>query len=117
MQGFPQYKNVTEATVDAVRTILRLCERSGTVRRVIHTASVTAASPLREDGSGGYKDSINESCWTPLNLSYGFSNAHLDVRKLSLDCCRRTVEVSSIGISSPIDRNGVRPAGHINSSN
>ncbi|XP_004959813.1 putative anthocyanidin reductase [Setaria italica] len=72
-----KYKNTTEVAVDAVRTILRQCERSGTVRRVIHTASVTAASPLREDG-GGYKDSINESRWTPLNLSYGFSNVHLD---------------------------------------
>jgi hypothetical protein len=66
--------------VDAACIILRQCERSGTVRRVIHTASVTAASPLREDGGGGeYKDFINESCWTPLNLSYGFSNVHLDV--------------------------------------
>jgi len=59
-----QYKNTTEATVDAARIILRQCERSGTVRRVIYTASVTAASPLRE-GGGGYKDFINESCWTP----------------------------------------------------
>ncbi|OEL35479.1 Anthocyanidin reductase [Dichanthelium oligosanthes] len=74
-----KYKNTTEATVDAVRIILRQCERSGTVKRVIHTASVTAASPLREDGTG-YKDFTNESCWTPLNLSYGFSNVHLDVR-------------------------------------
>ncbi|KAG2638205.1 hypothetical protein PVAP13_2NG578000 [Panicum virgatum] len=59
-----KYKNTTEATVDAARIILRQCERSGTVRRVIYTASVTAASPLRE-GGGGYKDFINESCWTP----------------------------------------------------
>ncbi|KAL6657641.1 hypothetical protein ACP70R_005421 [Stipagrostis hirtigluma subsp. patula] len=72
-----KYKNTTEACVDAARIILRQCERSGTVRRVIHTASVTAASPLRDDG-GGFKDSINESCWSPLNLSYAFSNAHLD---------------------------------------
>ncbi|KAG2646664.1 hypothetical protein PVAP13_2KG227800 [Panicum virgatum] len=72
-----KYKNTTEATVDAARIILRQCERSGTVRRVIHTASVTAASPLRE-GGGGYKDFINESCWTPLDLSYGFSNVYVD---------------------------------------
>jgi len=72
-----KYKNTTEATVDAARIILRQCERSGTVRRVIYTASVTAASPLRE-GGGGYKDFINESCWTPLDLSYGFTNVHLD---------------------------------------
>ncbi|CAL4939476.1 unnamed protein product [Urochloa decumbens] len=72
-----KYKNTTEATVDAARIILGQCERSGTVKRVIHTASVTAASPLTGDGSG-YKDFINESCWTPLNLSYGFSNAYMD---------------------------------------
>ncbi|CAN6205991.1 unnamed protein product [Urochloa humidicola] len=80
-----KYKNTTEATVDAARIILRQCERSGTVKRVIHTASITAASPLTED-AGGYKDFINESCWTPLDLSNGFSNAHLDsyVRSKSL---------------------------------
>ncbi|KAB8106249.1 hypothetical protein EE612_040488, partial [Oryza sativa] len=50
--------HTTEAAVDATRIILQQCERSRTVRRVIHTASVTAASPLREDGSGGYKDFI-----------------------------------------------------------
>jgi len=79
LHDFLQYKNMTEATVDAVRIILRQCERSGTVKRVIYTASVTAASPLKEDGSG-YKDFVNESNWTPLNLSYEFSNTHLDVR-------------------------------------
>ncbi|KAK3127618.1 hypothetical protein QOZ80_7AG0575850 [Eleusine coracana subsp. coracana] len=72
-----KYKDTTEATVDAVRIILGQCERSGTVRRVIHTASVTAASPLREDGTG-FGDAMDESCWTPLNISYGFTNAHLD---------------------------------------
>ncbi|VAH28221.1 unnamed protein product [Triticum turgidum subsp. durum] len=72
-----KYKNITEAIVDATRIILQQCERSKTVRRVIHTASVTAASPLKEDGDG-YKDSMNESCWSPLNLSYGYSNVHLD---------------------------------------
>ncbi|KAF0907195.1 hypothetical protein E2562_015704 [Oryza meyeriana var. granulata] len=69
-----KYKNTTEAAVDAMNIILQQCERSKTVRRVIHTASVTAASPLREDGDG-YKDFINESCWTPLDDSNGYSNA------------------------------------------
>lgn len=72
-----QYKNPTEAIVDAYRIILQQCERSKTVRRVIHTASVCAASPLREDGDG-FKPFINESCWSPLNLTYGFTNDHLD---------------------------------------
>ena len=76
-----QYKNITEAIVDATRIILQQCERSKTVKRVIHTASVTAASPLKEDGDG-YKDAMNESCWSPLNLSYGYSNVHLDVSNI-----------------------------------
>ncbi|CAL9105107.1 unnamed protein product [Musa textilis] len=64
-----QFKDTSEAAVSAVSTILRLCELSGTVRRVIYTGSVTAASPLKEDDTG-FKDSIDESCWTPLHLSY-----------------------------------------------
>uniref|UniRef100_A0A0E0LMY9 NAD-dependent epimerase/dehydratase domain-containing protein n=1 Tax=Oryza punctata TaxID=4537 RepID=A0A0E0LMY9_ORYPU len=73
-----KYKNTAEATTDAMRIILNQCERSKTVKRVIHTASITAASPLMEDGSGGYKDFINESCWSPLNLTYDFGDAFLD---------------------------------------
>jgi hypothetical protein len=69
-----QYKNTAEAAVDAMRIILKQCERSKTVKRVIHTASVTAASPLREDGGEGYKDFINESCWTPLGQSHPYSS-------------------------------------------
>jgi hypothetical protein len=75
-----QYTSTTEAAVDATRIILQQCERSKTVKRIIHTASVTAASPLREDGGGGgYKDFINDCCWTPLNFSHRYSNALLDV--------------------------------------
>ncbi|KAL6905384.1 hypothetical protein ACP4OV_002985 [Aristida adscensionis] len=59
-------KDATEAVVEATRTILQQCERSGTVRRVIHTGSVVAAAPLREDGVG-FKDFVDESCWTPLD--------------------------------------------------
>uniref|UniRef100_A0A0A9CMF4 NAD-dependent epimerase/dehydratase domain-containing protein n=1 Tax=Arundo donax TaxID=35708 RepID=A0A0A9CMF4_ARUDO len=70
-------KNDTEAVVDATRRILQQCERSKTVRRVIHTGSVMAAAPLKEDGSG-FKDTVDESCWTPLNLSYSYSNQALD---------------------------------------
>jgi hypothetical protein len=73
-----QYKDTTEAVVDATRSILEQCERSKTVRRVIHTGSVTTAAPLREDGEG-YKEFINECCWTPLGLPYGHNNEFLDV--------------------------------------
>ncbi|XP_072979184.1 NADPH HC-toxin reductase 1-like isoform X2 [Typha angustifolia] len=67
-----KYKDTTEALVDSIRTILRLCEESGTVERVIYTGSVAAASPLREDCTG-FKDFIDESCWTPHNISYAHS--------------------------------------------
>jgi hypothetical protein len=56
--------------VDTVRAILRQCAESKTVRRVIHTASVSTASPLKEVSGAGYKDFISESCWTSLDVDY-----------------------------------------------
>uniref|UniRef100_A0A2C9VSV0 NAD-dependent epimerase/dehydratase domain-containing protein n=1 Tax=Manihot esculenta TaxID=3983 RepID=A0A2C9VSV0_MANES len=41
--------------------------------KIIYTASAVAASPMKEDGTG-FKDSMNESCWTPFNLSFPYSN-------------------------------------------
>ncbi|RLN11528.1 vestitone reductase-like [Panicum miliaceum] len=80
-----QYKSTAEAALDAVRAILRQCEESKTVKRVIHTASVSAASPLMKQGSGaaGYKDFISESCWTPLDVDYPLRSAHFDKYILS----------------------------------
>ncbi|XP_051132883.1 anthocyanidin reductase-like isoform X2 [Andrographis paniculata] len=62
-----KHKNRVDATVDAVRSIAKACIRSGTVRRLIYTASVMAASPIRskDDGSHEFKDVMDESCWTP----------------------------------------------------
>jgi hypothetical protein len=75
-----QYKTTAEAAVAAARVILRQCEESQTVKRVIHTASIASASPLKEGGAGaGYKDFISESCWTPLNVDYPLRSAHFDV--------------------------------------
>lgn len=72
--------------VDAVRAILRQCEESRTVKRVIHTASVAAASPLLEEevsASGvGYRDFIDESCWTSLKVNYPLRSAHFDVSSI-----------------------------------
>ncbi|KAG2607588.1 hypothetical protein PVAP13_4NG260100 [Panicum virgatum] len=80
-----KYKSTAEAVVDAVRAILRQCEESKTVKRVIHTASISAASPLMKQGSGaaGYKESISESCWTPLDVDYPLRSAHFDKYILS----------------------------------
>ncbi|CAN6216127.1 unnamed protein product, partial [Urochloa humidicola] len=80
-----KFKSTAEAAVAAVRVILRQCEEAKTVRRVIHTASISSASPLKDDGTGAgsYKDFISESCWTPLNVDYPLRNAHFDKYILS----------------------------------
>ncbi|OMO64334.1 NAD-dependent epimerase/dehydratase [Corchorus capsularis] len=66
-----QLKNTTEVSVAAMKSIAMSCLKSGSVRRLIYTASVNAASPLKDDGSG-FKDSMDEACWTPLNLKYPY---------------------------------------------
>lgn len=76
-----KYKTSAEAAADAVRVILRLCAESRTVKRVIHTASVTAASPLTKSSSAAaavYGDFISESCWTLLDVNYPLRSVHFD---------------------------------------
>ncbi|CAK7335694.1 unnamed protein product [Dovyalis caffra] len=76
MQHYPessQYKDVVEAAVAGVRSIANSCIKSKTVKRLIYTASVMASSPLYEDGSG-FKSCIDESCWTPSNLSLTYAD-------------------------------------------
>uniref|UniRef100_A0A0E0E4I0 NAD-dependent epimerase/dehydratase domain-containing protein n=1 Tax=Oryza meridionalis TaxID=40149 RepID=A0A0E0E4I0_9ORYZ len=77
-----KYKNTAEAALDAARVILRQCEGSSTVKRVIYTSSMAATSPLKED-SAGFKDSIDESCWTPLAVDYPYRSARFDEYILS----------------------------------
>ncbi|KAG8095038.1 hypothetical protein GUJ93_ZPchr0012g18865 [Zizania palustris] len=79
---------MADAAVDAVRVILRQCAESKTVKRVIHTASVSAASPLIDVpgagvGAAGYKGFIDESCWTSLDVDYPLRSAHFDKYVLS----------------------------------
>ena len=62
-----QYKNTVDALVAGTRTIAMCCARSGTVKRLIYTASIVCASPIKDDGNG-FKDFMDETCWTPLNL-------------------------------------------------
>ncbi|XP_002509938.2 putative anthocyanidin reductase [Ricinus communis] len=68
-----QYKDSVEATVAGAKSIADSCIRSKTVKRLIYTATVLAASPLNEDGNG-FKSCMDESCWTRLNLSFSFGN-------------------------------------------
>ncbi|GMN71189.1 hypothetical protein TIFTF001_052633, partial [Ficus carica] len=67
------YKNTTEAAIAGAKSIVESCVRSGTVKRLIYTASVVATSPLRDDGCG-FKDSLDETCWTPLHIPIPYSN-------------------------------------------
>ncbi|KAL9677966.1 hypothetical protein QQ045_015804 [Rhodiola kirilowii] len=64
-----KYKDMTEAAVAGVKSIADTCIRSGTVKRLIYTASALSTSPMKEDGSG-YKPYMDESCWTSLNISF-----------------------------------------------
>ncbi|XP_075478512.1 NADPH HC-toxin reductase 1-like [Primulina tabacum] len=70
-----KYKNRVDATVDSAKRIASLCVRSGTVRRLIYTASVMAASPLK-DGRSTYKEYMDETCWTPANFSIPSYTSH-----------------------------------------
>ncbi|KAI3787407.1 hypothetical protein L1987_41857 [Smallanthus sonchifolius] len=73
-----KYNDVVEAAISAAKTIADACIRSGTVKRLIYTSSVVAASPLKYDGSG-YKITLDESCWTPLHINVPFTNDFLQV--------------------------------------
>ncbi|GAV92031.1 Epimerase domain-containing protein [Cephalotus follicularis] len=67
------YKDTAEAAIAGVRSIADSCIRSKSVKRLIYTASVISSSPLTEDGCH-FQSCINESCWTPLNVSFAYSN-------------------------------------------
>ncbi|KAI6702581.1 hypothetical protein NL676_011717 [Syzygium grande] len=63
-----KFKDTSEAAVAGVKSIAESCIRSGTVRRLIYTATVMAASPMKDDAKC-FAEAMDESCWTPLNLS------------------------------------------------
>ncbi|OMP08605.1 NAD-dependent epimerase/dehydratase [Corchorus olitorius] len=69
-QGY-QFQNTTEAAVSATKSIAMYCRRSNMVKRLVYTASVVAASPRKDDGSG-FKDSMDETCWTNLDNTNSF---------------------------------------------
>ncbi|XP_076897190.1 NADPH HC-toxin reductase 1-like [Bidens hawaiensis] len=69
--------NTVEAAVNGVKKIIDACVQTGTVKRLIYTASVVAASPLKDDESG-YKIMIDESCWTSPHLKVPYANDFLE---------------------------------------
>ncbi|XP_061980369.1 NADPH HC-toxin reductase 1-like [Populus nigra] len=71
-----RYKDRVEATIAGARSIANCCVKSQTVKRLIYTATVLASSPLNEDGSG-YKSCMDESCWTPSDLSLTYANDYV----------------------------------------
>ncbi|XP_073269523.1 NADPH HC-toxin reductase 1-like isoform X1 [Primulina huaijiensis] len=93
--GF-KHDNMVDATVDSARSIASICIRSGTVRRLVYTASVVAASPLKEDGSG-YKEVMDETCWTPLDFSRPYSNIVLQEYTLSKTLAEKEILRSGNG--------------------
>ncbi|KAK4723712.1 hypothetical protein R3W88_026491 [Solanum pinnatisectum] len=77
-----QYKDRTEATVDGVKKIGRVWLKSGTVKRLTYTASIVAASPLKEDGIT-FKQLMDETRWTPLNFSNPYNQPWLWVNLIN----------------------------------
>ncbi|KAK6137104.1 hypothetical protein DH2020_029157 [Rehmannia glutinosa] len=77
-----EYKNTSEAAVGGVKMIMETCMKSNTVKKLIYTASVVAASPLKDDGSG-YKDFMDETCWSPLNISYQMLSDYVHSKTLA----------------------------------
>ncbi|KAL9245407.1 hypothetical protein vseg_019067 [Gypsophila vaccaria] len=69
------FKDITEAAVAGVKSIALSCIRSGTVKRLIYTASIVAASPLNNDGTG-YADFMDENCWTSFDIPLSFAQEH-----------------------------------------
>ncbi|TYI54961.1 hypothetical protein E1A91_D11G108200v1, partial [Gossypium mustelinum] len=55
-----QFKDTTEAAVAGVESIVECCITSGTVKRLIYTASV-----------------LDESCWTSHGVAFAYSTDHL----------------------------------------
>ncbi|KAL9254554.1 NADPH HC-toxin reductase 1-like protein [Drosera capensis] len=63
-----KWDDAIEGVVGLARNVAKYCIESGTVKRLIYTGSVVSASPIKEDGSG-FKDTMDESSYTPLKLS------------------------------------------------
>ncbi|XP_074299243.1 NADPH HC-toxin reductase 1-like [Silene latifolia] len=74
-----QFKDTTEAAVAGVKSIAMSCIKSGTVKRLIYTASCVSASTFNID-STSLAEFMDESCWTspdmPLSFAHEFEKAY-----------------------------------------
>ncbi|XP_074279689.1 NADPH HC-toxin reductase 1-like [Silene latifolia] len=74
-----KFKDTTEAAVAGVKSIAMSCIKSGTVRRLIYTASCVSASTSNNDGTS-FAEFMDESCWTspdmPLSFAHEFEKAY-----------------------------------------
>ncbi|GLT79749.1 hypothetical protein SLA2020_512260 [Shorea laevis] len=75
-----QFKNITEAALAAEKSIATSCIQSDTVKCLIYTSSLSTAYPVKIDGSG-FKDIVDETCWTPPNLSFPFPDDNYRVER------------------------------------
>ncbi|KAL3517272.1 hypothetical protein ACH5RR_024174 [Cinchona calisaya] len=66
-----QYKNICEAKQLKGRRALRIpAQNQGPCNDDSFTRPLLQASSTLKDDETGYKDTIDETCWTPLNVSY-----------------------------------------------
>lgn len=63
----------------AVRSIVEASVKSGTVKRIIYTSSITSTSTLIDAATSHslYRDFIDESCCTPVDTDLPFANHSL----------------------------------------
>ncbi|GLJ41753.1 hypothetical protein SUGI_0864090 [Cryptomeria japonica] len=63
----PNLDDFVVPAVNGVHNVMRACIRAKSVRRVIFTSSVGAASPMNDKGEFT-QTCLDESCWSPVNF-------------------------------------------------
>ncbi|KAJ3708447.1 hypothetical protein LUZ61_012152 [Rhynchospora tenuis] len=66
-------RNILEPAVRGTRNLLQSCVRSGTVKRVVFTSSISTITA--KDETGDWKPVVDESCVTPANLVWKTKNS------------------------------------------
>lgn len=61
--------------------MVEACVKSGTAKRIVYTGTVISCSPLKDVANAVYRDSIDESCWTPIDTDLPFADNPLLVHQ------------------------------------